>query len=506
MAFVTKFKQIKTGRMMNKTGKKYLGQFVFAGVTALIAVLLYAVLFQKNPVVIYEGKDSLSASGSLQNKARVHLTNYPGTPVVQDAFVDAAESSIHAVVHVKISGEEEQYYRNPLYEFFYGEPLRQRRPIQGFGSGVIISPRGYIVTNHHVIAKAENIEVTLHDKRHFQAELIGADPGTDLAVLKIEGEEFAHIPYGNSDLLRVGEWVLAVGNPFNLTSTVTAGIVSAKGRNLELLRSSNYSIESFIQTDAALNQGNSGGALVNLNGELVGINTAILSPSGTHAGNSFAIPVSIVHKVVDDIIEYGEVQRAILGVQIKNIERAIADGDIEMKNPRGVYVAGVRDGGSAEKAGIKTGDVVLEVNGMIVQSVGRIQEEVAKYSPNDRIEVKILRDGREKILPLTLTNVYGNTEIVKSGQPIEILGAEFREVPENLKRKLNLDHGVQISDPGKGKIASAGIKKDFIIREINNQKIYSLSDLEGIFSVTKGGVYIEGVYPNGVVAYYAFGL
>lgn len=491
---------------MRSVRKQYGIQVLLALGTAIIVVFLYANFFQQ-PVLVQQGQVENHPQTSPLSAPSLYMTGmYGGAPLVQDAFVDAAEKSIHAVVHVKISGMEEQYYRNPLYEFFYGEQLKQQRPVQGFGSGVIISPDGYIVTNHHVIAKAENIEVTLHNNKRYKAELIGEDPGTDLAVLKIEGAGFAHIPYGDSDLLRVGEWVLAVGNPFQLTSTVTAGIVSAKGRNLDLLRGRDYAIESFIQTDAALNPGNSGGALVNLKGELVGINAAILSPSGTHAGNSFAIPVSIVQKVVSDIMEYGQVQRAVLGIHIKESGQAVDEGELEMDAPRGVYVAGLRQEGAAEKAGIQVGDVILAINGHEVNSVGRIQEELSRYRPNDEVDVRILRKGKERVVSVALTNVYGSTELVRSDKPLEILGAEFAVASEDLLKKLSLDYGVQVKDAGSGKIASSGIRDNFVIRKVNNRKIYSLSDLETILRVAEGGVYVEGVYPNGVVAYYAFGL
>ncbi len=437
--------------------------------------------------------------------AKAHLVNY--APDSGSSFADftiAAAKALPTVVHVKTKSEVQAYAPNPLYEFFYGRPMMKPEPVVGIGSGVIISSNGYIVTNNHVIANSQEIEVTLDDKRTFTAKLIGHDPSTDIAVIKIEGEDFPFLPYGNSDDLKVGEWVLAIGNPFDLTNTVTAGIVSAKGRNLGIL-GDKFKIESFIQTDAALNQGNSGGALVNLQGFLVGINTAIISPSGAYSGNSFAVPVSIVKKVVADIIEFGEVQRAILGVTIQTIDAELAK-KLGLAEIKGVYIDGVKDGGSAKDAGIKEGDVIIAIEGMAVNSPAMIQEEVNRFRPKDKISVTILRDGKSKEFSVVLKNMFGSLDMVKSNESINILGADFKNIPDDIKQKLGISGGVQILTLGSGKFKDAGIKQGFIIVSINNARVNNVAELNEVMNKLKGGIYIEGLYTNGVIAYYAFGM
>jgi len=369
---------------------------------------------------------------------------------------------------------------------------------------VIISPDGYIVTNNHVIDGAEKIMVTLNDNREFEAKLVGTDPSTDIALLKIDGKDLPFIPWGDSDKLRLGQWVLAVGNPFNLTSTVTAGIVSAKGRNLGIL-DDQYRIESFIQTDAALNKGNSGGALVDLKGELVGITSAIISPSGAYAGNSFAIPVSIVRKVVEDLMEYGQVQRAFLGVSIRNIDAQLAK-DKGLGTINGVYVDAVNDNGAAKEAGIKAGDVILNVNGIKVTSSAELQEQIGRYRPGQKINIAVLRDNKEKQFDVILRNMQGTTGVVKKSDLVMVLGATFAPLSDQEKSNLGISNGLRVVEVGKGKFRDAGISNGFIITRVNNKAINSVNDLNDILSKTKGGVYIEGVYPNGMVAYYAFGL
>lgn len=418
-------------------------------------------------------------------------------------FVPAAQHSIEAVVHVKTQTERDGY--NPLLDFFYGDRYDQTQPILGFGSGVIISKDGYIVTNNHVVENSDDIFVTLNDKREFKVKLIGLDPSTDLALLKIETEEtFQFIPWGDSDNLKVGEWVLAVGNPFNLTSTVTAGIVSAKGKNIGIIKDQ-YRMESFIQTDAAVNRGNSGGALVNIKGELVGINTAILSPSGGFAGISFAVPVTIVKKIVQDLIEYGAVQRAILGVNIQDVNADLVK-EKDLDKIEGVYVSGVREDGAAQDAGIEMGDVILKINEVAVNSAAELQEQISRYRPNDKVKVEIKRKGKTKLFDVTLRNLQGSTEIVKLDEFDEVLGARFAELSNKDKSKLRVSNGVKITELNAGKLRAEGVKEGFVITKVNNQKVTSISDLKRIVKNTTGGVYIEGVYPEGVVAYYAFGL
>ncbi|MBN2272756.1 MAG: Do family serine endopeptidase [Bacteroidales bacterium] len=418
-------------------------------------------------------------------------------------FTYAAEKSINAVVHVKTQTIVE--YRNPIYDFFYGDRYKgESEPVVGFGSGVIISPEGYVVTNNHVVENSEKLYITLNDKREFEAEIVGVDRSTDLAVIKVKADNLHYIPFGSSDQLKVGEWVLAVGNPFNITSTVTAGIVSAKGRSMQIIQD-NYRIESFIQTDAAVNRGNSGGALVNLKGELVGINTAIVSPSGGYVGISFAIPVSIVQKVVEDLIEFGVVQRAIIGVSISDVTAELAKKE-NLDKIEGVFVTHVHDRSAAEEAGIQTGDIILKINDIIVNSPAELQEMVGRYSPGDKIRVLIKRKDKMKQFDVVLRNLQGDTKVVKNGTFDTILGAKIVELDNDEKEKLGLKYGVKVAGLQDGKLKSEGVKEGFIITQVNNKPVYSVTELNRIIKSVKGGVYIEGIYPNGMVAYYAFGL
>jgi len=405
-------------------------------------------------------------------------------------------------VHVKTESTKDSY--NPLLEFFYGEQYRSSQPVVGFGSGVIISDDGYIVTNNHVIEGSDKVFVTLNDKREFEAKLIGRDPSTDIALLKIKGEGFHFINWGNSDSLQVGEWVLAVGNPFNLTSSVSAGIVSAKGKNIGIIQDQ-YRMESFIQTDAAVNRGNSGGALVDMKGTLVGITSAIISPSGGYAGISFAIPVAIVKKVVDDLIEYGVVQRAILGVSIQDITADLAK-EKGLDKIEGVYITDVRPEGAAFAAGIEAGDVILSIDDVKVNSSGELQEHVSRYRPNDKVTVQVKRNGKLKQIEVILRNLQGKTSYVTPGSSIDILGAKFGEVTEAEKSKLGISNGIKVIELKTGKLRAEGIKEGFIITQVNNKIINNSDDLEKIINNTNGGVYIEGIYPNGIIHYYAFGL
>jgi periplasmic serine protease, Do/DeqQ family len=427
-------------------------------------------------------------------------------------FTYAAENTVHAVVHVKTiysnDNNSSSYSGNPLFDFFFGNPGQiQMQPEMASGSGVIISSDGYIVTNNHVIDRATNIEVTLNDRRTFKAKVIGVDVNTDVALLKIDGENLPFLTFGNSDDLRLGEWVLAVGNPFNLTSTVTAGIVSAKARSLNLLsgQGNQNSIESFIQTDAAVNPGNSGGALVNTKGELVGINTAIASRTGSYTGYSFAIPVSIVKKVVDDLRQYGAVQRAVLGVVLQELNQDYADKN-GIKELKGVLIAGVMSNSSAEDAGIKIGDVVLSVNDVEVNSPSELQEQINKYRPKEEIDVIVSRDNKQKQFKVVLRNRAGSTEIVKPGDMNSMLGATLEAASPQLMKKLGIRNGVQVVKLGEGKLKRQGIKEGFIITQINRMAVSEPEDVSQILSNTSGGVLIEGVYPNGIVAYYAIGI
>lgn len=467
--------------------------FLIAIVGGIVAVFAYSIFFNNGTKII--------TATVKQPIGFAKLKNDPNTEAVELTY--AAEKSIHAVVNVKTQSEREAY-RNPILEFFYGDSYREPEPVVGFGSGVIISNEGYIVTNNHVVDNSDNVFVTLNDKREFEAEVIGSDPSTDIALIKIDASDLPFIPYGNSDILKVGEWVLAVGNPFTITSTVTAGIVSAKGKNLGIIQD-RYRIESFIQTDAAVNRGNSGGALVNTKGELVGINTAIISPSGGYVGISFAIPVSIVKKVVADLIEFGVVQRAILGVSIQEVNAELAkQKGIDILE--GVYVSEVRANGAAKDAGIMAGDIILEVNGVKVNSPSALTEQINRYRPGNKVTVILKRKGKMKQFEVTLRNLQGDTKIVKSGSYDSILGAKLTDIDEDDKKKLGLKYGVKIAELRSGKLRAEGVREGFIITQINNKPVYSVEELGRIINNSKGGVYIEGVYPNGVIAYYAFGM
>lgn len=433
-------------------------------------------------------------------------------------FTVAAENTVNAVVHIKTKIQSKLQGRgnmenDPFFDFFFGLPYgnspspRQMEPQMASGSGVIISTDGYIVTNNHVISESDNIQVVLNDKRTFTATVVGADPTTDIALLKIDAKDLPTVVFGNSDDLKIGEWVLAVGNPFNLTSTVTAGIVSAKARDINII-ASDMRIESFIQTDAAINPGNSGGALVNTKGELIGINTAIASQTGSYAGYGFAVPISIVGKVVADLKQFGTVQRALLGVTIRDINDDLAK-EKKIKVLDGVYVDSVSDRSAAMEAGLKEGDIITKVNTIAVKSPSELQEQIGRHRPGDKIEITYIRDNKEKTASVTLKNRQGDTKIVKN-QGIEALGASLEEVSDDLKQKLRISGGVQIVGLQKNSILSdAGIQKGLIILKINNKTIKKVSDIESIIGANNSAseqdraLFITGIYPTGKVAYYA---
>ena len=433
-------------------------------------------------------------------------------------FTVAAESSVHAVVHIKatVARKAVSQSSDPFFNFFFGDrggmqPQMTPQPQVGFGSGVIISPDGYIVTNNHVVDNSDELDVTLNDNRTFKAKLIGTDPVTDIALIKIEEKNLPTIPFGDSEKLKIGEWVLAVGNPFNLTSTVTAGIVSAKARTLGMsTQPGTMKIESFIQTDAAVNPGNSGGALVNTRGELVGINTAIASQTGNYAGYSFAVPVSIVSKVVADLKQFGTVQRAMLGVSIKDINSDFAK-EKNLNVFEGAYVESVGERSAAMEAGVKSGDVIKSVNGNKVKSVSELQEQISRYRPGDKVKITVVRGKDDKEFSLTLKNKNGNTSVVKDSG-IEVLGAAFKEISEDLKKQLGISFGVQVTGTTKGKFETAGIRKGFIILKINEEKVATPDDVEKMTNSILNGnsadkvLFVVGLYPNGKTNYYAIDL
>ena len=458
-----------------------------------ISVAIYSNLTNKQTAYV--------PSDSTLQGARPMQVSYSGMV----DFTAAASATVDAVVHVKIRSQY-TVVENPIYNFLFGRPnyQQQEMPVVASGSGVIISRDGYIVTNNHVVEGADALEVTLDDNRTFTAKVIGADPTTDIALIKIDGDNFPFIPWGNSDNLKVGEWVLAIGNPFNLASTVTAGIVSAKARNINIINK-NTAIEAFIQTDAAVNPGNSGGALVNTAGELVGVITAIASPTGSFSGYSFAVPERIARKIVSDLMEYGTVQRAFIGISINEVtsETAQKNGVTSLK---GVYVSSVADGGAAAEAGIKAGDVILKVNDVEVNKVSELQEQIGRYRPGQQISVTVLHGEKTRTMNLTLRNIDGGTSLQTQGESVEILGASVRTVNPQTASSLRIRGGVEITALADGKFKQAGIKEGFIITSVNRHPMRSADELKAILSNSKGGIYIEGVYPNGKSAYYAFGI
>ena len=440
----------------------------------------------------------------------------------------AAEKSLPSVVHIlstKNSKVQTVEVESDPFSDFFGDPFgffgnpqgnggKQKRSVrtpkqQGSGSGVIISADGYIVTNNHVVADADELTVTLNDNKEYSARIIGTDKTTDLALIKIDGKNLPAITIANSENIKVGEWVLAVGNPFNLTNTVTAGIVSAKGRSLY-----KNGVESFIQTDAAINPGNSGGALVNTRGELIGINAMLYSQTGSFSGYGFAIPTSIMNKVVDDLKTYGTVQRAVVGIQGSDVKNYV-DGqkeqgkDIDLGTMEGIYVAKVTEESAAEEAGLKEGDVIIAIDGKEMNKMADMQEYLAKKRPGDKVTVTYLRDKKKNTKSITLKNEQGNTQVVKKAD-LDVLGGNFRSITDAQKQQLNIGYGLEVLKVNSGKLKNAGITKGFIIQRVNDNAVKTIEDLQNIVkdaSTSKDPVlYIQGVYPTGKKAYFAMPL
>ncbi|MFN5910957.1 MAG: Do family serine endopeptidase [Bacteroidota bacterium] len=485
---------------------KTLGLGVLGGLLPLGAYLML------NAQYDLKLSDQVIDGNRFYNAKAVNLTEQGTLP----DFTGASENTINSVVHVTTKVVKTSFHRDPFQEFFYGPGAGGREFKQygsGAGSGVIISSEGYIVTNNHVIEDASEIEVILNDNSKYAAKLIGADPSTDIAVLKIEGENFQPIRLGDSDGLRIGEWVLAVGNPFNLTSTVTAGIVSAKARNINLLSDrtggSTVPIESFIQTDAAVNPGNSGGALVNTRGELVGINTAIASQTGSYAGYSFAVPVNLVQKVMRDLIDYGVVQRGYLGVQIADVNQELKEKE-GLPDLKGVFLAKVIEDGSAEKAGLKDGDVILKIGSKEVNSVAELQEEIGRRRPGDKVNVTVRKkNGDEEIKEIVLRNKDGETKLVSKEEIARnfALGATFRELTDKEKKEMNIQKGVKISSLNAGKLKSLGLKEGMVITKINNESVESVEQLTSkLNNKNTTGVLLEVLTESGKRDYVGFGL
>ncbi|MDA3927507.1 MAG: Do family serine endopeptidase [Prolixibacteraceae bacterium] len=473
---------------------------IIAVVGGFTAIYIYTNFLEKPQIVTIENPKQVQYASMNNPSGGIDLTF-------------AAEGSVKAVVHIQTQYQQQQQQQqqqsyqgggNPFFDFFFGDPYQQQEPrIQkASGSGVIISADGYIVTNNHVIENSDDIKIILNDNREYDAVLIGTDPSTDIALLKIEAENLPFINWGNSDNLKLGEWVLAVGNPFNLTSTVTAGIVSAKARGIGII-GGQLPIESFIQTDAAVNPGNSGGALVNTNGDLVGINTAIASRTGSYSGYSFAVPASIVQKVVGDLKQFGEVQRALLGVSIRTVDADLAEEE-SLDQIKGVFIAAVSEEGAAKEAGIEKGDVVIAIDNIPVNTSSELQEQIGKHRPGDKIEVLIKRKNKEKLFVTTLRNTRGGTGIIKNS--LTVLGAELEKIDEKIKNKLQVRNGLIINKLSKGKLKDAGIREGFIITHVNKRAVDSVEDIKEVLKIAKRGVLVEGLYKNGEEAYYVFGI
>ena len=420
-------------------------------------------------------------------------------------FVDAAERSVDAVVHImtKVVRQSNTYndFFGALLGQIYGYPGQTRsNTMVAYGSGVVLTPDGYIVTNNHVVEGADEVEVTFNNKVKKTARIIGTDPTTDLALIKVEASDLEYLTFGDSDNVRIGEWVLAVGNPFNLTSTVTAGIVSAKARNLSIL-GEGTSVESFIQTDAAVNPGNSGGALVNTKGELVGINAAIASHTGSYEGYSFAIPSNIVRKVVDDLLLYGTAQRGYLGVQIAELTQELAEKE-GLENIEGVYVASITEGGAAKMAGMKAGDVITTINGRKVNSTTQLKESVGQYRPGDKLDVEVNRNGKHQHYELTLLNEAGNVDLVKSGDSFynPEFGLMLQSVNTEEMSRLNINNGLKIVEIRQGRFMNSGVPVDFVITKVNGYSVNNKTELESALRNNRNRrTTIEGVYPNGMM-------
>ncbi len=467
----------------------------------------------------FEGEDkAIHLKEATPTAYTQYIDNNKNTPNIPADFSFAAEKATPGVVHIRSTIEAgitsssrrmeiPEQFRDFFGDDFFGGGPRGKQ--QATGSGVIISDDGYIVTNNHVVDEADNVEVTLYDKRSYKGKIIGTDPNTDLALIKIEEKNLPHLALANSDDAKVGQWVLAVGNPFNLTSTVTAGIISAKGRNINILQrkendKNSAPIESFIQTDAAVNPGNSGGALINLNGDLIGINTAIASSTGQFAGYSFAVPASIVRKVVDDLSKFGTVQRGYLGININDVNSEIVK-EKNLKVYSGIYISGFSENSAAKDAGIKEGDVIVQIDGLKVRSVPELQEQIARHRPGDKVKILINRAGLEKEVIITLKNRDGSVDVIKKEktEANNSLGADFSDLSDMDKKQYKLDGGVRVNKVySGGKIREfTDMKEGFIINKVDDTNVRSVKDLNQLLASKKGGVMLKGTYPGSTKTY-----
>ena len=473
----------------------------------LVGLLATSCMNQTQDAVISENQTEQQASATPIEQVQqptVQRAAFLPTESTPD-FVDAAERSVDAVVHImtKVVRKSNTYddFFGALLGQLYGYPGQTRNnTMVAYGSGVVLTPDGYIVTNNHVVEGADEVEVTFNNKVKKTATIIGTDPTTDLALIKVEASDLPYLTFGDSDNVRIGEWVLAVGNPFNLTSTVTAGIVSAKARDLSIILGEGTSVESFIQTDAAVNPGNSGGALVNTKGELIGINAAIASHTGSYEGYSFAIPSNIVRKVVDDLLLYGETQRGYLGIQMAELTEELADR-LGIGNIEGVYVADVTEGGAAKMAGIRGGDVITTIGGKKVNTMTQLRETIGQYRPGDQVEVEVNRNGSRHHYSLTLLNEAGNVDVVKKGDSFysSDLGLMLQPVNQNDMSRLGIKNGLKIVEIRQGRFQGSGITEGFVITSVNGSPVNNKTELETAIKNNRSRrTRMEGVYPNGM--------
>lgn len=479
---------------MKKSVLTVLVSAVVAGLTA------FGVVKACTPKLISEEGAVLAADGSAYRTVNLSETEYPD-------FTYAAESAVDAVVYVKVTIKTKMNsYADPFYRFFFGEDMApQSREQQGSGSGVIIRSDGYIVTNNHVVDGASKVEVTLNNNKTYPATVVGTDPATDVAILKIDATGLPVVPFGDSDKLRLGQWVIAIGSPYDLRSTITAGIVSAKGRQMQHgPGESQFKIESFIQTDAAVNPGNSGGALVNQKGELVGVNTAIVSQTGSFTGYAFAVSSNIVRRIAEDLIDFGSVKRALLGISMTPIDDKRAK-ELKLFSPNGVYIEDVQKGGSADKAGLKKGDVIIAVDSTEITTPSSVQEKVNSYHPGDKAKITVMRDGDKKVMEVTFQGTSLETGSKDVDGSVAFYGAKLKAADKETLAQYGLKSGVEIVSVGAGKIMDAGASEGFIIRYVNDQPVSSPEDVINVAKKAKRVVYVEGVAANGRTSYFAFG-
>ena len=466
---------------------------VVAGLTAFVVVRF--AMSNHNPTIIQVDE------GARFRTVNLSEDNWPD-------FTYAAESAVDAVVYVRVKATETAAeIPNSIFDFFFGMPQqgtpRQRERV-GSGSGVIIREDGYIVTNNHVIEGATEIEVTLNNNEKYSAVLVGTDPATDVALLKVEAKGLPFIPFADSDKLRLGEWVIAIGSPYDLRSTITAGIVSAKGRSMPNY-SGEFKIESFIQTDAAVNPGNSGGALVDKSGRLVGINTAIISQTGSYAGYSFAVPSNIVKKIVYDLMDFGSVKRAMLGITMQSIDDKIAS-ELKLSSRNGVYIVEVLKNSAADKAGLKKGDVLVAVDSVKITTPSSVQEVVSRFSPGDKAELTVIRDGKEKTFEVVFKGTAQENGTVADDGSVAFYGSALKAADKETLEKFGLKNGVQIVELGAGKLKDAGAVEGFIILYVNDQPVKTPQEVVEIVKKSKRSVFVEGITPSGRTGYFGFGI